>query len=777
MADNMPNIVEEDDFKLFEGDDATLTTGWLSKRTKNNKSWRKRFFCVDAFHGILCYYKSEKDFKKQMQPRGQLPLDRVLRIKTGEKSKEFYLEMQEPRVASRSITTGGTVELQAASEEDRDFWISAIQECPKASLPPTSQKDDPNQWWKNPDLSEDPAHILREEGCCISEIVAPHVLRTFASRCKQSVHPKGRILFDYRIPGSYLYWIIEGHVTLSTISGQRAGHQLGVKSPGSFIGMSSFVGDKRIIEAKCSTDVVCLEMPEVSFEDWERVERDEKQRNCIKCIFGFSAYTELKCVFPDLKMTDTQLHHIASLFEYKVKPPGSLLFEEGDEGDSMFILKKGLVKAIAENSEGEAMTLHEFIEGGFFGEVSLITGIPRTATIECDQPSLFIEIKRNDFMHALSSKMKARILNIGKIRVAEQLKKYKVPFFEAFAEEEFSILAKLCDLDIHPSGKVLMTQGELGDSFHLIVHGKCEVAVDDKKVGEMGPGKYFGEIALIQQGPRTATVVCQTKCVILSMTLANFEVLFELVPEAIADFELRLGKNVMRLRSLLYHPIGIKYFTKFLEQEYSDENIRFWKACREWRHMPEHETIKQQQLQMKYKKQLEENEEKKGEDGDGTELDVHPAFRNLRPSLFSDGGSVFFEAETITEEAVEAARKTVKDVLQSIYDKYISENAEHQVNVDTRRRTDVQKRLQEDIIDNSALNDCVNEIEKLMQTDSFKRFMRSDLIDKILEEAGGYVLTEERSSAKKRRPDRKFRTGSVITASSDITVQLGGKEN
>ena len=101
----------------------------------------------------------------------------------------------------------------------------------------------------------------------------------------------------------------------------------------------------------------------------------------------------------------------------------------------------------------------------------------------------------------------------------------------------------------------------------------------------MGPGKYFGEIALVQDTLRTATVTAVSRCIILSITKENFSIFFHEAPEAISDFEVKLARYDVQIRSVLYHPIGLTFFRRHCQREYAGENVDFWLCCRDYRHL------------------------------------------------------------------------------------------------------------------------------------------------------------------------------------------------
>ncbi len=81
----------------------------------------------------------------------------------------------------------------------------------------------------------------------------------------------------------------------------------------------------------------------------------------------------------------------------------TVVFSEGDESASFYIIKKGKVKAVAADENGKEITLNIHGPGEYFGEMSLIDGEPRSATIITKTPSEFMVITRNDFKKVLYS--------------------------------------------------------------------------------------------------------------------------------------------------------------------------------------------------------------------------------------------------------------------------------------------------------------------------------------------------------------------------------------
>src|SRR5260221_8466036 len=82
----------------------------------------------------------------------------------------------------------------------------------------------------------------------------------------------------------------------------------------------------------------------------------------------------------------------------------------------------------------------------------------------------------------------------------------KVSLFQACTPAELATIVSVTTLIDVASGRVLCQQGERGDEFFVIVDGEAAVTVDGNSVAILGPGQFFGELALLDGGPRIATV-------------------------------------------------------------------------------------------------------------------------------------------------------------------------------------------------------------------------------------------------------------------------------
>jgi CRP-like cAMP-binding protein len=90
----------------------------------------------------------------------------------------------------------------------------------------------------------------------------------------------------------------------------------------------------------------------------------------------------------------------------------------------------------------------------------------------------------------------------------------QIPLFQGLSKKELRNLSSLATRLEEPAGKVLTKEGQQGYEFIIVLEGEVEVRQHGEVIAKRGAGDYFGEIALLDNRPRTATVVAVTPVVI-----------------------------------------------------------------------------------------------------------------------------------------------------------------------------------------------------------------------------------------------------------------------
>jgi CRP-like cAMP-binding protein len=102
--------------------------------------------------------------------------------------------------------------------------------------------------------------------------------------------------------------------------------------------------------------------------------------------------------------------------------------------------------------------------------------------------------------------------------------------FSACTDKELAQIARACDeLAVEPDALVV-EEGTSGEGFYLIVTGEAEVIRGGHRVATVGPGQYFGELSLLDDGPRSATVKAQTAMTLLQLKRREFSAVLDSWP-------------------------------------------------------------------------------------------------------------------------------------------------------------------------------------------------------------------------------------------------------
>jgi CRP/FNR family transcriptional regulator len=136
----------------------------------------------------------------------------------------------------------------------------------------------------------------------------------------------------------------------------------------------------------------------------------------------------------------------------------------------------------------------------------------------------------------------------------EKLKLLKtVPMFAMCDAREVERLGMLVEEVDLPAGRVLFSQGDSAQELFIVVSGQVRVERDGTLLANRGPGEFFGEIALVAGGPRTATATCATDCRLLVLGHRDFHSLMDEFPGLKMRVLETLAKRVRALDTAAVH--------------------------------------------------------------------------------------------------------------------------------------------------------------------------------------------------------------------------------
>lgn len=191
-----------------------------------------------------------------------------------------------------------------------------------------------------------------------------------------------------------------------------------------------------------------------------------------------------------------------AMFEKQVLP-GETVIQQGDDGDNFYVIDSGTYDVLV-NVKGDEKKVYQFDNKGSFGELALMYNMPRSATVRAVTRGTLWAMDRNSFRKiVLKSAFKKR-------------KKYEallesVNILQGLDPYERMTLADALVTRVYENGEAIIEQGDTADGMYFVEDGDVRVTITASDGREQGIAKqttttYFGELALIDQKPRTANV-------------------------------------------------------------------------------------------------------------------------------------------------------------------------------------------------------------------------------------------------------------------------------
>ncbi len=127
----------------------------------------------------------------------------------------------------------------------------------------------------------------------------------------------------------------------------------------------------------------------------------------------------------------------------------------------------------------------------------------------------------------------------------------EVALFEGCTRSQLKRVAKIAEVIEVPAGAMLARKGDAGNEFFVILDGTARVELSAKREARLGPGEYFGEMSLLDGGPRSATILADTPLRLLVIKRRDFSTLLREVHEVAQSILVTLSKRLRNVEQAL----------------------------------------------------------------------------------------------------------------------------------------------------------------------------------------------------------------------------------
>jgi cAMP-dependent protein kinase regulator len=237
-------------------------------------------------------------------------------------------------------------------------------------------------------------------------------------------------------------------------------------------------------------------------------------------------------------LSEKQLNRVVGAFFYRQVEAGDIIIQQGADGDFFYIVEGGHFDIFVQRrADLVPERVLQVGAGMAFGELALMYNVPRAATVRSNETGGLWCLDRESFQMMLVT------TENSKSREYESFLR-NVPLLSELTQYEVATVSDLLDSELFDFGECIVTQGETGDTFYFLYEGECRAYIsgpqgDVEVMQYTQPGQYFGEVALVTNEPRRATVRASGPegCVVLRLRREDVDL-------SVGSIQERLMRNI-----------------------------------------------------------------------------------------------------------------------------------------------------------------------------------------------------------------------------------------
>ena len=235
----------------------------------------------------------------------------------------------------------------------------------------------------------------------------------------------------------------------------------------------------------------------------------------------------------------SMIEFFSARLETHILLPDYTLLTQGEAGDSLFAISKGAVTVLVTDHKGKTSSIRNLEVGEIFGEVALLCGWKRTATIKTIQYSTIAQLSKQNYDTV------CRVYPVFQVRLKKQLRSYNDPlnqfirkalrniyYLENISENSIEEIIFYLDLQHHDYGETLFRIGDSVDEITIVASGEIQVliGIDEREVviDTLREGWVIGFNSVLKDSNHTFTAKCKTKASVYTLSKETLKNLFNI---------------------------------------------------------------------------------------------------------------------------------------------------------------------------------------------------------------------------------------------------------
>lgn len=208
-------------------------------------------------------------------------------------------------------------------------------------------------------------------------------------------------------------------------------------------------------------------------------------------------------------LDEEQYTDVVNAMSEKRAVNGDIVIKQGGVGDFFYVVETGTLDIYISKNGNPPIKVGDYGPGASFGELALMYNAPRAATITATSDCILWALDRITFRKILME-------NTSRKRKMYEIFLEEVPLLQSLEPYERHKIADALESVTYNDGEIVIKQGDVGENFYLIESGEAAVLQEDdegivREISTLHKGEYFGELALLTDKPRAATIKAKGK--------------------------------------------------------------------------------------------------------------------------------------------------------------------------------------------------------------------------------------------------------------------------
>jgi len=208
-------------------------------------------------------------------------------------------------------------------------------------------------------------------------------------------------------------------------------------------------------------------------------------------------------------LDEEQYTDVVNAMSEKRAVNGDIVIKQGGVGDFFYVVETGTLDIYISKNGNPPVKVGDYGPGASFGELALMYNAPRAATITATSDCILWALDRITFRKILME-------NTSRKRKMYEIFLEEVPLLQSLEPYERHKIADALESVTYNDGEIVIKQGDVGENFYLIESGEAAVFQEDdqgiiREISTLHKGEYFGELALLTDKPRAATIKAKGK--------------------------------------------------------------------------------------------------------------------------------------------------------------------------------------------------------------------------------------------------------------------------